>query len=123
MHRHGRQGLIIQENRMKHYQGRVPACGVFCGGCPIYIREKKPCSGAEINRARCENCKSFHLCCKEKGITHCCECKSFPCYKFKRFAKNWEKYGQSLIENQKRLKRSSVEEFLKYFNDLLEKKE
>lgn len=56
---------------MKAYCGRVPACGVFCGGCPRYIQEKNPCPGATINKARCEKCKTFHLCCVEKGITHC----------------------------------------------------
>jgi len=104
---------------MRSYQGRVPACGVFCGGCPLYIKEKKPCPGAEKNKARCENCKSFHLCCKEKGITHCYECKTFPCYRFRQFAKSWEKYGQDIIENQKLLE-SGVDDFLKQFNLLPE---
>ena len=31
---------------MKIYNGRVPACGVFCGGCPTYTRQKNPCLGA-----------------------------------------------------------------------------
>lgn len=101
---------------MKPYHGRVPACGVFCGGCPMYLKEKNPCPGSEINKVRCENCKSYHLCCKEKGITHCYECETFPCFRFKRFAKNWEKYGQNFIENQKLLEESGVENFLKYFN-------
>ncbi len=101
---------------MRTYYGRIPACGVFCGGCPIYLREKKPCPGADINIARCENCKSFHLCCKEKGITHCHECNVFPCTKFKRFAKNWEKYGQNFIENQMLLKESGEDGLLRYFN-------
>ena len=26
---------------MKIYNGRVPARGVFCGGCPTYTRQKK----------------------------------------------------------------------------------
>ena len=47
------------------YNGRVPACGVFCGGCPNYTRIKKPCKGAEYSD-KCERCKTFHLCCKEK---------------------------------------------------------
>ena len=40
---------------MKIYNGRVPACGVFCGGCPTYTRQKNPCLGAQLNSARCEN--------------------------------------------------------------------
>lgn len=43
---------------MKSYNGRIPACGVFCGGCPIYTREKSPCKGAEQNGSRCEKCKN-----------------------------------------------------------------
>ncbi|MBD8347666.1 DUF3795 domain-containing protein [Dysgonomonas sp. HGC4] len=101
---------------MKEYKGRVPACGVFCGGCPIYVREKKPCLGAEINSLRCENCKTFHLCCQEKGITHCFNCEIFPCAKFKSFTKRWLKYGQDFIENQKLLQSIGEVKFIEYFN-------
>lgn len=103
-------------NKLKFYQGRIPACGVFCGGCPVYTREKKPCPGATINSARCEKCKTFHLCCLERNIEHCYECQTFPCYKFKRFAKNWMKYGQDLIDNQLLLKNVQDREFLAYYN-------
>ncbi|MBK5720753.1 DUF3795 domain-containing protein [Dysgonomonas sp. Marseille-P4677] len=101
---------------MKLYTGRIPACGVFCGGCPIYVRKLKPCPGAEINKARCENCKTFHLCCKEREIQHCYECKIFPCSKLKSFAKRWLKYGQNFIENQKLLEEKGEEDFIKYYN-------
>ncbi|MBE2221894.1 MAG: DUF3795 domain-containing protein [Anaerolineae bacterium] len=101
---------------LKFYDGRVPACGVFCGGCPTYTREKNPCPGAGINFKRCESCKTFHLCCQEKGITHCHECAEFPCHKFKSFAKRWLKYGQDFIENQKLLKEVGCEQFLNHYN-------
>jgi len=107
---------------LKYYQGRVPACGVFCGGCPMYLKVKKPCPGAEINKKRCDNCKTFHLCCEGRGITHCYKCKTFPCYKFKRFSKNWEKYGQVLIKNQELLKIIGEEKFLCRYNESAEKK-
>ena len=84
---------------MKFYKGRIPACGVFCGGCPMYMREERPCQGADLNRSRCEKCKTFHLCCLEKGITHCFQCTDFPCAKFKGFAKRWLKYGQNFVES------------------------
>jgi ketosteroid isomerase-like protein len=101
---------------MKHYSGRIPACGVFCGGCPIYTREKNPCPGAAINFQRCEKCKTLHLCCKERSITHCYECTVFPCSKFRSFAKRWLKYGQDFIENQKLLKHVGEVLFLAYYN-------
>lgn len=82
----------------------------------MYIREKRPCPGAEINRARCEKCTTFHLCCLERGITHCYECDIFPCKRFKSFSKRWLKYGQDFIENQKLLKEAGAEKFLEHFN-------
>lgn len=101
----------------KPYNGRVPACGVFCGGCPTYTRNIKPCLGADLNKARCEKCKTFQLCCVEKGITYCYQCDAFPCNKFKRFAKRWLKYGQNFIENQNILKQVGEIEFLKMYNE------
>lgn len=103
-------------NIIKSYYGRVPACGVFCGGCPTYTRERKPCPGAEINCKRCEGCITFHLCCTDKGINHCHECNDFPCKRFKSFSKRWLKNGQDFIENQKMLKEIGTEQFIKYYN-------
>jgi hypothetical protein len=103
-------------NPYKKYKGRVPACGIFCGGCPVYVREKMPCPGAEKNSERCNRCKSFHLCCIDRGITHCFECNTYPCAKLKRFAKNWLKYGQDMLKNQELLSQKGNIEFLKYFN-------
>ncbi|MBF0649021.1 DUF3795 domain-containing protein [Dysgonomonas sp. GY75] len=104
----------------EYYSGRVPACGVFCGGCPVYVRDKKPCPGAGINKIRCDSCKTFHLCCQSRGIVHCYECRTFPCSKFKGFAKRWLKYGQNFIENQKLLKEVGEQAFLNYFNNKLD---
>lgn len=109
--------------KMKSYQGCIPACGVFCGGCPTYIREKKPCPGAEINKTRCEKCKTFHWCCAEKGITHCYQCNIFPCSKLKNFTKRWLKYGQNFIENQERLKQTGESAFLSYYNRRIDQAE
>ncbi len=101
---------------IKKYTGKVAACGAFCGGCPYYTREKKPCPGAEINSKKCEGCKSFHLCCKGKEISHCYECAEFPCKRFSNFSRQWYKYGQDLIENQKLLKDLGRDGFISYYN-------
>ena len=102
---------------IKPYHGRIPACGVFCGGCPSYTRDEKNCQGAEENKTRCEKCRTFYLCCVEKGITHCYLCHLFPCTKFKGFTKRWLKYGQDFIENQKFLKQVGEMEFLRFYNE------
>ncbi len=100
----------------KKYNGRVPACGCFCGGCPVYVRDKKACPGASLTD-RCNNCKSYHLCCQEKDITHCFQCKTYPCAKFKSFRKRWLKYGQDFFDNQQFLKEHGIEAFLQYWNE------
>ncbi len=82
----------------------------------LIIRERKPCRGAEINHERCDKCTSYHLCCKEKGITHCYECDIFPCIRLKRFAKNWLKYGQNIIDNQNLLKQIGESQFSYIYN-------
>lgn len=87
-------------------------------GDALYIQEKKaPCKGAGLNSSRCDKCKTFHLCCLEKEITHCFQCTDFPCVKFKRFTKRWLKYGQNFIENQKLLKAIGEVAFLNYYNE------
>lgn len=103
---------------LKKYNGRIPACGIFCGGCPNYIRTKRCCKGAEHNIERCNRCKSFHLCCKDREIEYCYQCSSFPCARFKRFRQNWLKYGQDMIENQKLLKDTDTYTFLLVFNSV-----
>ena len=104
--------------KIKPYNGRIPACGVFCGGCPIYTREKRACRGAELNHSRCEKCKTFHLCCFGKKITHCFQCSNFPCTRFKGFAKRWQKHGQDFIENQ-RLLALGTDVFLDNYNRMV----
>ena len=102
--------------KLKLYDGRVPACGCFCGGCPTYTRDRNPCPGAAINIKRCEGCKKFHLCCKERGITHCYQCDEFPCRGLKTFTKSWLKYGQNFIENQIYIRDNGESGFLKHYN-------
>jgi hypothetical protein len=107
-------------SELKPYDGRIPACGCFCGGCPNYVRDRKPCPGAAFTD-RCDGCKTFHLCCKEKGITHCYQCPAYPCKKFKAFSKRWLKYGQNFMDNQTLLKSVGEEEFLRSWNSKTEK--
>ncbi|MCS2304394.1 DUF3795 domain-containing protein [Bacteroides ovatus] len=90
---------------------------VCSAGDVLRIQERKnPCKGAELNSSRCEKCKTFHLCCLEKEITHCFQCSSFPCARFKGFTKRWLKYGQNFIENQKLLSEIGEVAFLEYYN-------
>lgn len=97
------------------YEGKIPCCGIFCGGCPNFIRNKSKCNGASIN---CEErkCGIYKCCFLKKEHSFCFECKIFPCSRFKQFAITWQKLGQDLIANQMLLQEIGEEEFLKQFN-------
>ena len=92
-------GKISNEN----YEGTMPCCGIFCGNCPNYTREKDKCFGAD---GHCEKrkCGIYKCCIEKKEIKFCFECKAYPCFKFKRFAETWKKLGQDLYDNQRLLK-------------------
>ncbi len=95
------------------YTGFVPPCGIYCGGCPSYTREKNKCKGAEIG-CKTRKCKGIYVCCVEKKkLEFCYQCQIYPCSKFKKFADRWVKYGQDLIVNQELIKTLGEKEFIK----------
>lgn len=101
---------------MKTYIGRVPACGVFCGGCPSFTQEKKACAGATVNAAKCEGC-FYDQCTKTKGILFCHDCEEYPCARYKQFSNRWRKHGQDFMANQELIKTNGAEGFLATFNE------
>ncbi len=46
------------ENKILQYDGFIPPCGIFCGSCPNYTREKNRCEGAK-KVVRQESVKEF----------------------------------------------------------------
>jgi hypothetical protein len=102
---------------MKTYNGFIPPCAIFCGGCPVFVRKNKACLGAE-DHCKKRKCKGIYVCCIEKkGLRFCYQCKTFPCSRLKKFAKSWEQYGQDLIKNQLELKELGEEKWLEKFNN------
>lgn len=64
-----------------------PPCGLYCGSCKLYLREK--CGGCKIKRS--EICPIWK-CAEEKGLEFCSECDYFPCennYIVPAIAKEW----------------------------------
>ena len=63
-------------------QALVARCGLYCGACGAYLKERCPGCAANDKAAWCK----IRSCCKEKGITSCAECKEFAdameCRKF-----------------------------------------
>ena len=60
-------------------------CGLYCGACKAYLREK--CAGCRESAKR--NWCKVRTCCIERSFTTCADCKDFPdpadCGKFNNF--------------------------------------
>ncbi|MCG8582077.1 MAG: DUF3795 domain-containing protein [Bacteroidales bacterium] len=105
------------DNAALKYDGFVPPCGIFCGGCPVYIRDTKRCEGAEKGCKK-RKCKGIYVCCIEKKeLEFCYQCKSYPCARYRQFADRWKKYGQDLLTNQDYIKQFGKEQFIEMMNN------
>lgn len=78
-------------------------CGIDCGICSGYLREKNRCPGClnatETTLKHIFTC-SKKICAESQGITYCYECKKFPCYNLKKLEKRYStQYGESPVNN------------------------
>jgi len=96
----------------------IAPCGMNCGICMAYLREKNTCPGcraADTNKAisvvRCKvkNCEVI-----QKGkVKFCFECESFPCERVKHLDKRYRtRYAMSMIENLENIRRIGIRKFL-----------
>jgi len=97
----------------------IAPCGMNCGICMAYLREKKKCPGCrgsnENKSFSCTNCKIKN--CDElnkNNLKFCFKCKKFPCERIKHLDKRYRtKYNMSMIENLKNIKKFGLREFVK----------
>lgn len=97
----------------------VAPCGMNCGICIVYLREKNKCPGCRgtdpnkpITRVRCKikNCKIF----RTGKAKFCFECGNFPCDNLKHLDKRYRtKYDMSMIKNLEAIKNFGIRKFLK----------
>jgi len=97
----------------------IAPCGMNCGICMAYLRDKNKCPGCRgcdadkpKTRIICKikNCRNFH-----KGkIRYCFECKKFPCDNLKHLDKRYRtRYHMSMMENLEHIKESGIRKFVK----------
>ena len=97
----------------------IAPCGMNCGICMAYLREKNKCPGCRganadkpITRVRCKikTCSTF-----QKGKARFCfECGNYPCDNLKHLDKRYRtKYNMSMIENLENIKDFGIRKFLK----------
>lgn len=97
----------------------IAPCGMNCGTCIGYLREKNKCSGcrpdfgskpASCNACRIKNCEQLAL----SESKFCYDCEKYPCLRLKQLDKRYRtKYRTSFIQNLERIKESGITAFLK----------
>lgn len=88
----------------------IAPCGMNCGICSGYLREKNKCPGCNNNPTLgyCQKC-IIRLCTKRKG-KYCFQCDDFPCQRLKQLDKRYRtKYGMSEIENLQIIRNKGID--------------
>jgi len=96
----------------------IAPCGMNCGICMAYLRERNKCSGCRMDNTRQpitrKNCRIKNCCFDFYNADFCFECGSFPCDKLKHLDKRYRlKYNMSMMENLEYIKKSGIEKFIR----------
>ena len=101
----------------------IASCGMNCGVCRAYLRDKNKCpgcNGSDLNKpkycivCRIKNCEEL----KKTSANYCFSCKGFPCARLKQLDKRYRtKYGMSMIDNLKRIKETGIDNLMVLENE------
>lgn len=116
----------------------VGRCGIYCGGCPVYLASHGGDEKAKfdlafsirctLDQVRCEGCGSpdrfelsegctYRKCADDHGVISCGECNEFPCGSLQQlYGQDVEKW-KAAPENAKRIKEIGVERWLEEIGD------
>jgi hypothetical protein len=96
----------------------IAPCGMNCGICSAYLREKNKCPGCRmivndksVSRLRCKikTCDFF----KAGTAKFCFQCDDFPCANLKHLDTRYRtKYNMSMIENLENIERIGIRKFV-----------
>lgn len=96
----------------------IAPCGMNCGVCMAYLREKRKCPGCHgddadksISCIRCiiRNCAVI----KENESGFCFSCTKYPCKRLKQLDKRYRtKYSMSMIENLESIRATGLAAFV-----------
>lgn len=101
-------------------KSQIAPCGMNCGTCIAYLRDKNKCPGCRvystdkaISIQRCIIPKCVRL--DKTESKFCYECEKFPCKRVKQLDKRYRtKYKTSFIENLAMIKEKGIEKFLDF---------
>lgn len=96
----------------------IAPCGMNCGICIGYQRERKPCSGcrgADTNKPKgCRTCTitNCELLVKTES-KFCYDCEKYPCARLKQLDKRYRtKYKMSMLENLENIRKNGLDKFI-----------
>lgn len=97
----------------------IAPCGMNCGICMAYLRDKNKCPGCRatdtnkaisVIRCRIKNCEAI----QKSEVKFCFGCNSFPCKNLKHLDKRYRaKYNMSMIENLENIKKNGIRKFIR----------
>jgi hypothetical protein len=96
----------------------IAPCGMNCGTCIAYLREKNRCSGCRVSSANKsitrQNCIIKNCIYLVNTTTNFCyDCDKFPCRRLQQLDKRYRtKYRTSFIQNLETIKEMGIETFL-----------
>jgi hypothetical protein len=97
----------------------IAPCGMNCGVCWGYLRDKNKCPGCRtfdankpITHIRCKILKCKIL--RKNKMKFCFDCDNLPCEPLELLDKRYRtKYGMSMLENLKYIKNFGIRKFIK----------
>jgi hypothetical protein len=107
-------------NSVTFERSMIAPCGMNCGACYAFLREKNKCCGCWLfsdpklkSRYNCriKNCDLL----QKTTSKYCYECEIFPCQKLKHLDKRYRtKYNTGLIQNLLIIKEAGMENFIAF---------
>jgi hypothetical protein len=96
----------------------VAPCGMNCGLCWGYIRDKNTCPSClgsdEGKNEFCVRCRIKNCEKRRTGAKYCLACESFPCARLKQLDKRYRtKYAMSMIANLEHIRRFGIRDFVR----------
>ena len=112
-------GLIKMKNKPHITSNLIAPCGMNCGICKAYLREKNKCPGCrESNENKSPSCVSCIIknCSElnENNWKFCFKCEKYPCARMKALDKRYRtKYRMSMIENLGNIEKDGIRQFVR----------
>jgi hypothetical protein len=92
-------------------QELIAPCGMNCGLCKAYQREKNKCPGCKKRERNCTKRTCPKLI--ENKLRFCYECSIYPCTRLKKLDKKYQtNYQMSMIENLNYIRDNGMDKFI-----------